>query len=100
MNKIEVYDDLKSNFRAWEINGCESEEELQELISILELRHPACPIKELYNIVIDWTGYQPKRKFEFVSKTIIEAKDEEEARELFANTSWDFAANAECNEIE
>ena len=40
------------------------------------------------------------KRFKFYSETIIEAETEEEAKEKFADNSWDFAANAECEQIE
>lgn len=38
-------------------------------------------------------------KFKFTSKQTVEAPSMEEAKEIFANNSFDFAANAECEEI-
>jgi len=43
-----------------------------------------------------------KRVFKFTSVAIIEVKadqDEEDAKQKFADNSFDFAANAECEEI-
>jgi len=39
-------------------------------------------------------------KYEFISKVIIEADSEYDAKEEFADShAWDFAANAKCNKI-
>lgn len=40
------------------------------------------------------------KRFKFYSETIIEAESEEEAKEKFADNSWDFAANAKCEPVE
>jgi hypothetical protein len=39
-------------------------------------------------------------RFRFTTSWIIEAKNEEEAKEKFADSSTDFAADAECREID
>ena len=39
-------------------------------------------------------------KFKFTSTQIVEAENRGEAKEKFANTSFDFAANAECKKIK
>lgn len=39
------------------------------------------------------------KRFQFTSISVIEAETEEEAKEQFANESFDFAANAECEEL-
>ncbi len=40
-----------------------------------------------------------KNRYLFISEAIIEATTEEEAREIFAFDSLDFAGNAECYEV-
>lgn len=39
-------------------------------------------------------------EFKFTATRIIEAKSMDEAKEKFADSSWNFAANADCHEIE
>ena len=39
------------------------------------------------------------RNFQFTATKIIEAQSEEEAKQLFADSSWDFAAEADCVEL-
>ena len=39
------------------------------------------------------------KQFEFTATTTIEAKNEEEAKDIFANNSFDFASTAEIEEI-
>ena len=39
-------------------------------------------------------------KFKFISTRIIEADCMDEAKLKFADSSWNFAANAECHELE
>ena len=39
-------------------------------------------------------------KFKFISTRIIEADSMDEAKLKFADSSWNFAANAECHELE
>ena len=40
------------------------------------------------------------KRYLFTSTQFVHAENEEEAREKFANDSFDFAANAECEELE
>ena len=37
--------------------------------------------------------------FKFAADTLINAKSEEEAMEIFANNSWDFASTADVTEV-
>lgn len=39
------------------------------------------------------------KRFQFVATTIIEADSEEEAKAKFADSSFDFAAQAECYDV-
>ncbi len=39
------------------------------------------------------------KTFRFTATREIEAKNEEEARDIFVNNSFDFAAEAECEEV-
>ena len=39
-------------------------------------------------------------KFRFISTQIVEADSKEEAKDKFANNSFNFAANAECYSIK
>lgn len=39
-------------------------------------------------------------KYKFTSTQIIEADSEQEAKDKFSETSFDFAANAECKKIK
>ena len=39
------------------------------------------------------------KTFKFTSVAYVEAETEEEAQEIFANNSWDFAADADCEEV-
>jgi hypothetical protein len=55
---------------------------------------------EFYSLfVFEWKP-EKKKRFTFQSTTSINADTEEEAKEIFANSSWDFAANAICWEEE
>jgi hypothetical protein len=45
------------------------------------------------------TSLEPMKTFVFRAEHIIDAETEAEAREKFADNSWDFAASAECEEI-
>lgn len=40
------------------------------------------------------------KKYKFTAERIIEAESEEEAIEIFASNSFDFATEAECEEVE
>jgi hypothetical protein len=42
-------------------------------------------------------GYM-KKLYKFVAETFVEAENEDEAWDQFADNSWDFAAGAECDE--
>jgi hypothetical protein len=39
-------------------------------------------------------------RFKFTSSWVIEAETEDEAREKFADASFDFAADADCEQID
>lgn len=39
------------------------------------------------------------KTFKFTSVSYIEAENEEEAMDKFADESWNFAANADCEEV-
>lgn len=45
------------------------------------------------------TSREPLKRFRFHNECIIEAPNEELAKEEFANVSWGFAADAECEEL-
>lgn len=40
------------------------------------------------------------KRFKFYNEVIIEADTEEEAKDIFSDTSLNFAADANCEEIE
>lgn len=39
------------------------------------------------------------KKYKFIAETTIEAKNEDQAKGIFADSSFDFASNAECIEV-
>jgi hypothetical protein len=60
-------DDLRANFRSWEID-CDNEESAEELAFILQDRHPDYDVEDLRKMAYDWVGC------EFVSESVNEAK--------------------------
>lgn len=38
------------------------------------------------------------KRYRFIGDRLVEAADEEQAKDLFADTAWDFAAEAQCYE--
>jgi hypothetical protein len=61
-SEIEPSDDLKANFRSWEIDMNETPEELEnkanELLGILRGRHPDKEENGLKELAYDWVGYE------------------------------------------
>ena len=63
-NKVDIYDDLKSNFRSWEFDH-ETEEDVNMLTFILKNRHPEVDDEEIASIAKHWVGYsEPDKKKE------------------------------------
>ncbi len=54
--KIELSDDLKSNFRSWE-QGCDDIESATMLANILKERHPRVAYEDCLEWATWWTGY-------------------------------------------
>ncbi len=54
--KVELSDELKSNFRSWEYD-CDTERMTIKLATILKQRHPAATYELCYEFAKDWTGY-------------------------------------------
>lgn len=54
-SRVEVSDDLKSNFRSWEYDN-DNKEDTEKLARELKSRHKLT-FNEAYEIAADWTGY-------------------------------------------
>ena len=60
--KVDISDDLKANFRSWEID-CDNEEDTKTLAYELMSRHHIL-FKEAYDWACHWTGYEPESEIE------------------------------------
>ena len=56
MNLVNLSDDLKSNFRSWEID-CDNEEDAYALVSIISRRHPKVPYEKVVEECFYWVEY-------------------------------------------
>lgn len=56
-------DDLKSNFRSWEIDH-DNREDAESLFETLKSRHPDEKKATLYKAALDWVGYNPEAENE------------------------------------
>jgi hypothetical protein len=57
-SKIDISDDLKSNFRSWE-QDCDNEEDAEKLFNIIVDRHPDVAEDIIRQMVNHWVGYEP-----------------------------------------
>lgn len=56
---MEALDYLKSNCRSWEYD-CDNADDTYRLASHLHNKFPNIPFAELYQMAVDWTGYDNK----------------------------------------
>ena len=54
--KGQIQDDLKANFRGWEL-GCDNPTSTEKLAKILLMRHPDASFDMAYTSACHWTGY-------------------------------------------
>jgi hypothetical protein len=66
-SEAEPSDDLKANFRSWEID-CDNEESAEELAGILSDRHPDYDFEDLRKMAYDWVGCE-------MNESVNEAKE-------------------------
>ena len=57
--KLDIYDDLRANFRSWETD-CDNAEDAMNLACQLYERHPEISMKECERIANDWVEYEPE----------------------------------------
>lgn len=57
----DIYDDLRANFRSWEID-CDNVEDAATLAATLYSRHPDVSFNECERIARDWVGYEPEEE--------------------------------------
>jgi hypothetical protein len=57
--KVDIYDDLRANFRSWEID-CDNAEDAMTLAVTLAQRHPNVSYSECERIAQEWVGYEPE----------------------------------------
>lgn len=54
-DRLELSDDLKSNFRSWEYDN-DNERAAEKLTNILQRRHPDIPESTVRDMAYDWVG--------------------------------------------
>lgn len=55
--KIDIYDDLRANFRSWEVD-CDNNIDAISLAGILYQRHPQIQLSEVQRIADEWVGFE------------------------------------------
>lgn len=77
---IDISDDLKNNFRSWEID-CDDEDSANQLINILQSRHPKLSDDKIKEIAYNWTGYKPETEDEPLSEAYVNNEKTKQVRE-------------------
>ena len=83
------------------LNGKQEYSDIQAITAqeaIEKVRDIEINLAKRGDIIVD--GVKPIKRFKFTSVAYVTAETQEEAEEEFANNSWDFAANADCEEVE
>lgn len=70
----DILDDLKSNFRSWEID-CDDEDSANSLINILQSRHPELSNDKIKEIAYHWVGYEPEIEDDEIESIETESTD-------------------------
>lgn len=60
-SEVDIMDDLKSNFRSWEIDH-DNEDDANGLFVTLMTRHPDVEAEKVREIAYQWVGYEPKEE--------------------------------------
>jgi hypothetical protein len=95
-----IGDYLKENFRSFHHDEPLDGETVKWIKDHLKVKFPeATDEQKQYHIELVF-DVQELKEFRFSNTMVIEASSMDEAKEMFANSSFGFAADADCEEIQ
>lgn len=94
-----VSDYLREGFRSYHQDEPLVEEDVEQIIRRVKLKFPDVSDEDIEKEIHLLFEVAELKTFRFRAEQFVEAYTEEEAKNAFANSSYNFAADAECEQI-